>query len=109
MNLPLISRRRLLQTSAATLLAANLWPGALAADGVDAGEFRFAVLNDLHYFDDKCGPAFQRLRRQIKAHRDEPAGLDLVLLAGDLSDWGQDFQFAAVKDLFKTVGVPFHV
>ncbi len=106
-----LSRRRLLRASAAALIAANLWPGVLAADvsPADSGAFRFVVVNDLHYFDADCGPFFQRVVSQIRAHRDEPGGLDLVLLAGDLSDWGQSFQFAAVKDLFKTVGVPFHV
>lgn len=104
-----ISRRRVLQTSAAALMAANFWPGALAAGDPDAGAFRFAVLNDLHYFDEDCGPFFQNVVRQLKVHRDEPGGLDLVLLAGDLSDWGQAFHFAAVKDLFGTIGVPYHV
>ena len=107
-----LSRRAALRTiaGAGALLTAGLWPGALAAEGVDAGEFRFAVINDLHYFDDKCGPFFERVVAQIaKQNKDLPGGVDLVLLAGDLSDWGQDFQFAAVRDIFKTLDKPIHV
>ena len=29
--------------------------------------------------------------------------------AGDISDWGQAFQFAAIRDIFKTTGIDTHV
>src|SRR5947209_5823820 len=51
-----LSRREALRTivGAGALLTAGLWPGALRADGVDAGRLRFVVINDLHYFDENC-------------------------------------------------------
>lgn len=105
-----LSRREALRTIAGTgaLLSAGLWPGALRAADAKGGEsaFRFVVANDLHYFDERCGPFFERVVQQI---RDTPGGRpDFILLGGDLSDWGQDFQFAAVRDIFKASGIPVH-
>src|SRR5687767_7505894 len=84
-----LSRRQALRTIAGTgaLLSAGLWPGALKAADAKGGEsaFRFVVANDLHYFDDKCGPFFEQVAKQIKQ---TPGGKpDFILLGGDLSDW----------------------
>jgi predicted phosphodiesterase len=102
-----ISRRRALKMAggSAALLSLGLWPGALRARDIDSGSFKFIVANDLHYFDAQCGPFFERVARQIKA----TSGVEQVLLAGDISDWAQPFQFAAVRDIFKTTGLPVHV
>jgi hypothetical protein len=110
-----LSRRQILRTSSAVALAGlfgqGLWPGTLrAAEAAVGAEFHFVVANDLHYFDEKCGPFFGRVTERIRAqHKELPGGIDLILLAGDLSDWGQDFQFAAVRDIFKTTGIDTHV
>src|SRR5438067_1461147 len=108
-NRPIPTRRQLLRTTSAAALAAlfadGLWPGSLRAaeSPAAAEEFHFVVANDLHYFDEKCGPFFERVAARIKQqHKDLPGGIDLVLLAGDISDWGQAFQFAAIRDIFKT-------
>jgi 2',3'-cyclic-nucleotide 2'-phosphodiesterase (5'-nucleotidase family) len=106
------TRRQVLRTTSAGALAAlfteNLWPGTLRAAEPDAGEFHFVVANDLHYFDQDCAPFFHRVVDKIKQQHQE-LGIDLVLLAGDVSDWGQDFQFAAIRDIFKTTGIDTHV
>jgi predicted phosphohydrolase len=103
-----LSRRQALRkgAGAAALLACGAWHGALRAQGVATGEFRFVVANDLHYFDEKCIPFFQRVVKQIQA---TSSGVDFVLLAGDISDWGQGFHFAAVKDIFGVLKKPVHV
>jgi predicted phosphodiesterase len=101
-----LSRRQALRTGAAALLSCGAWPGALQAQDVATGEFRFVVANDLHYFDDRCASFFQRVVKQIQA---TPGGVDFVLLAGDISDWGQDFHFAALKDIFGVLKKPVHV
>jgi 3',5'-cyclic AMP phosphodiesterase CpdA len=86
-------------------LAAGLWPGSSRAAEVDAGSFRFVVINDLHYTTRDCGPFFQKLVAQIKATE---GGVDLCLLAGDLSDLGRADQLSPLADIFKTLGLPVH-
>jgi 3',5'-cyclic AMP phosphodiesterase CpdA len=100
-------RRQLLRWGAGGLLAAGLWPGALRARGADTGgDFSFAVVNDLHYNDERCGPWFEGLVRHLKA-RPEP--IDFCLLAGDLAERGKPEQFAPVRDIFRALGRPVHV
>jgi hypothetical protein len=108
------TRRQVLRTTSAAALASlfaqGLWPGSLRADEPASHDFHFVVANDLHYFDEKCTPFFERVAAKIKEqHKDLPGGIDLVLLAGDLSDWGQAFQFASIRDIFKTTGIDTHV
>src|SRR5439155_13606041 len=51
-----LSRREMLGLSTTTLLAAGLWPGALRAEGEGGStEFRFVVVNDFHYLNERCG------------------------------------------------------
>jgi len=102
----IISRRQLLRTSASTLLAASLWPGALHAADQKAGDFHFFVLNDLHYLTDECHPFFQSLITQLKSTAKKA---DFCLIAGDLADNGKPAQIAPVRDLFKSLGMPLHV
>ena len=54
MSLQRPTRRALLRASAGSLLAAGLWPGALAAADRTSEEFHFAVVNDTHYRDRRC-------------------------------------------------------
>src|SRR5271165_5059695 len=102
-----LSRRRFLQASAASLLAARLWPGALAAADSDAGgAFHFLVINDLHYLNAKCGIWFEGLTKQLKGHKEKPAFCALV---GDLSENGKKEEIGPVKEIFKGLGCPIHV
>ncbi len=101
-----LTRRQMLHCSAGTLLAAGLWPGQLfAGDDAAADDFHFVAVNDLHYFDQHCGPWFERVTRRIKAHTEK---IDFVLLVGDLSDQGKPEQLSAIRDIFKSLGLPLH-
>ena len=81
-----LSRRRALGLSAGSLLAAGCWPGALrAADTAPGGSFRFVVVNDVHYRDDRCGAWLEKVFRQIKAAPDQP---EFCLMAGDYAENG---------------------
>jgi 3',5'-cyclic AMP phosphodiesterase CpdA len=102
-----LTRRQLLRQSAAGLLAAGLWPGALRARDADQpGEFHFLVINDLHYQNERCGPWFERLIGQIKAL---PNSIDLCLLVGDLAEHGKAEQLAPIRDLFEGLKMLVHV
>jgi 3',5'-cyclic AMP phosphodiesterase CpdA len=99
----LISRREALQhLSAGTLLALGLWPGALPAGEKNTGPFRFLVINDTHYQSSECGRWLEGVIRQVKAG----PPIEFCLHAGDLTDNGRASDLAAVKDIFKTLGVP---
>lgn len=103
-NEKLFTRREILRLSAGSLLALGLWPGSLRAAGTGrSGDFHFLVLNDLHFFDDRCGAWFEQAVQQMKKHREKP---EFCVLAGDLADQGQPHQIAAVRDIFKTLGIP---
>jgi 3',5'-cyclic AMP phosphodiesterase CpdA len=103
----LLTRRQMLRQSAASLLAAGLWPGALSAEqSSKSGEFHFLVVNDVHYFDTKCGRWLEGVITQMKKHKET---IDFCLLAGDLAEHGRAEQIGAVKDIFKTLGKPTHV
>jgi 3',5'-cyclic AMP phosphodiesterase CpdA len=102
-----LTRRQLLHLSAGSLLAAGLWPGALAA--ADAGapdEFQFLVVNDVHYLSQRCGPWLEGVVKQMK---ERPEKIDFCLLAGDLSEHGRAEQLAPVRSLFRALGRPVHV
>src|SRR5947207_15472397 len=74
-----LTRRELLRRSAGTLLTAGLWPGVLRAEGEgSAGEFRFLVVNDVHYLKEACGKWFEGVLRKMKREK-----IDFCLLAGD--------------------------
>jgi len=94
----------MLQLSAGTLLTLGLWPGALRAEGTgNAGNFRFAVVNDIHQMsEDRCAVWLERITAKIKAG----AKPEFLLLAGDASDHGQATEFMAVKEALALLGVP---
>jgi len=102
-----MSRRQMLQLSAGSLLAAGIWPGALAAQDANApGEFHFLVVNDVHYLDKRCGDWLTGVIKQMKAR---PEKIEFCLLAGDLAEHGKAEQLTPVRDIFKALGVPVHV
>lgn len=102
-----MTRRRMLRLSAGSLLTAGLWPGALwAADPKQDGDFRFLVVNDLHYLDNHCGPWFERLVKQMKGHKEK---IDFCLVVGDLAENGKAEQLGPVRDILKKLPMPVHV
>ncbi len=105
-NERLITRREALQQlSAGTLLALGLWPGALRAAGKgNSGSFQFIAINDTHYQSADCGRWLEAVVRQMKTH----GPIEFCLHAGDLSDNGRRSDFAAVRDIFKGLGVLAH-
>ncbi|MGB8167644.1 MAG: metallophosphoesterase [Chthoniobacteraceae bacterium] len=102
----LFSRREMLRLSAGTLLALGLWPGARHADGAGNSEdFSFIAVNDLHFQSERCGPWFERVVRQMKAHEPKPA---FCLMSGDWCEHGTAAEMGAARDAFKELGIPVH-
>jgi 3',5'-cyclic AMP phosphodiesterase CpdA len=100
----MLTRRRMMQLSAGSLLAAGTWPGWLTAAPA-AEDFSFAVVNDTHYLNDKCGPWFEKVTRSI-------TGLDpkvrFVLMVGDLAQDGKPTELGPMRDVLKGLGVPVY-
>jgi 3',5'-cyclic AMP phosphodiesterase CpdA len=102
-----LTRRQMLRMSAGALLAGGCWPGALRADGDGlAGDFHFAVLNDIHYRDERCGRFLERLTRQLRGH---PEKIAFCLVVGDLAEDGTAEQLLPVRDHLKDLSIPVHV
>ena len=99
-----LTRRTLLKASAGTLLATAAWPRGLRADDAPPKPLRLAVLNDLHIFDDKCPAYFEPLITKLNA-----ADLDLVLIAGDLTQDSTAAQFDLFKKIFAQLKPPYRV
>ena len=100
-----ISRRQMLGLSAGALLSLGLWPGALSAqDKAASGDFHFAVINDIHFINEKCAAFLERVLAKIKSGP-QP---DFCLLAGDLSHHGNEQELGTVKEIFGRLGIPFY-
>jgi len=98
------SRREILRLGAGSLLALGLWPGAVRAAGKgQPRDFHFIVVNDIHYFDNRCGDWLQGALLKMKSHPEKP---DFCAIVGDLAELGSPSQFAAVRDLFSTLHIP---
>lgn len=104
--MPHPTRRRFLRsTAAATALAPLLARWAAAADDAKPAEsFTFLVLNDLHYFDQRCTPWFAKAVEQMKAHQP-----DFCLVVGDLTEDGTRQQNGPIKELLDALKMPVHV
>lgn len=94
------TRRRLFQLSAGGLLAAGVWP---TRSDAAHDPFRFVQVNDLHSFDAKCLPWFEKVTAKIREQKPE-----FVLVVGDLANDGSEKQLGGLKDALNTLGVPFH-
>lgn len=103
----LVTRRAALkQFSAGALLTMGLWPGALEAGIFGWGnhrDFKFIVVNDLHYLDDDCGQWLAGVVKQMKTHAAE-----LCLVVGDVTDDGQREHFAATTEVLQQLGIPVY-
>ncbi len=100
----MLTRRSVLQASISSLLATGYWPGTLAAGDVTSMNFRFVVMNDLHYHDRNCTPWFSKMIDKIKTL--EPS---MILILGDLVEHGTSLQHGEIHDILKTLPVPYHV
>jgi 3',5'-cyclic AMP phosphodiesterase CpdA len=97
------SRREAFRSlSAGVLLASGFWPGH--AFGKAGGDFRFVVINDLHYIDEACGKWLSDVMSRIKAEKP-----DFCLVAGDLTEHGKREHLGAVRDVLNQLAVPYHV
>jgi len=103
----LLTRRDALRKlSAGTLLTLGLWPGALRAGIFGWGghrDFKFIVVNDLHYMDDASGHWLEGVVRQMKPH-----GAELCLVVGDLADEGKREYLGATNEILRGLGSPFY-
>lgn len=106
MNQPLLSRRQMLKASASTLIAAGLWPGALQAQDAAAPDFDFICANDLHFIDPSDIPFLQNTVTKMKQ---ASPNAKVVLVAGDLCENGTPVQLDGMKEILKTIGLPYHV
>jgi len=98
-----INRRDALgRISAGVLLSLGMWPGH--ARGQNAGSFRFVVLNDTHYLSEECGAWLRGVMQRIKAEKPE-----LCLIAGDLTEYGTEEHFQAVRTILADLDVATHV
>ena len=100
-----LSRRQMMKMSAGALLAMNLWPGRIRAADADTKPLKFIVVNDLHYFDNACGPFFEGLVKKFN-EIDKAA---FVIIAGDLVDGGTLEQCKALHDILAKLKVPYYV
>jgi 3',5'-cyclic AMP phosphodiesterase CpdA len=97
------NRRELMQMSAGSLLAAELWPGALVADGKSTGkDFSFIVVNDTHYIEQKSDEWMAKVFKQFK---EQTPKVDFCLLVGDVVDSGTSTQMVAMRDYIKNSGL----
>lgn len=67
--------------------------------------FHFAVLSDLHYLAPEDRPWLEGLVREVNAL----AGLELVLVLGDLAEDGKREELTAAKSILDRLCVPYYV
>ena len=105
-----MNRRLFLRQSAASVLAAGLWPGGqtarAAAANAKAEPFRFASCNDTHYRDARCGEYLSAAFKQMLAEKDKP---ELLLICGDLATDGHRPELGPMSDLVKAMKCPTYV
>jgi predicted MPP superfamily phosphohydrolase len=99
-----VSRRAFLGASAG-VIASHLFPSEASAADAGTADFTFAVLNDIHYRDERCATWLEQVLKSIRGLRPRPG---FVLLNGDLSDVGTSEQLGAMRELFGTLPMPVH-
>src|SRR4051812_43829865 len=96
----LYTRREMLRLTSRGLAAMGLASNALGAR--EAGDdFRFLVINDVHYRDERCGEWLELIVRMMRGQ-----GADFCVPNGDLVEDGRHEQFAAVREIFRGLGIP---
>jgi len=68
-------------------------------------DFHFAVVNDVHYRDERCGEWLEGVVRQMRAH---PEPVEFCLLLGDMATDGRAEELAAVWEVFQGLGAPIY-
>ncbi|MEA3188056.1 MAG: hypothetical protein QOD99_1886 [Chthoniobacter sp.] len=99
----LFTRREMLRVTTRGLAALGVAPGIALAQRQDH-DFRFIVVNDLHYRDARCDDWLEGVVRGMRSHR-----ADFCVLNGDLVENGQGAQFAAVRRIFRELAIPIFV
>lgn len=100
-----LSRRQALRLGAGALLSLGLWPGR-SEEAADQGSwFRFLVVNDLHYMTPECGAWLAKIVDRMRGH----AGVEFLLVVGDLTEHGHEEHLAAVKEVLGQLKLPVYV
>ena len=89
-----MNRRDFLLSSGAAFLIAGCRPG----EAFGAPDLKFGVVSDIHVTTPKSCRMFERALRQFKR-----AGVDAVVVPGDLTDWGIKTSLGYVKKTWETV------
>jgi hypothetical protein len=98
-----LTRREMLRLSAGTLLSLGLWPGRLRADNATSvRDLTFLAMNDLHFFEEACGPWFDQA---MAAARVSAPSAELCLICGDLTENGTGEQLTGVRNAFGKLGM----
>ena len=100
-----LSRRRWLQGSAGTLLAAGLWPGRLRAADNGSASFSFVAINDTHFSSPKCPGWFEKVTASVRGLEEKP---EFCLMVGDLAQNGEQEELGPMKKILKGLGMPYH-
>ena len=101
------SRRAWLHLSAGALLSAGMLPGcARFADNGRGGAFRFVVINDAHFQSARCPEWFERV--SVSAHSHDPKP-EFCLMVGDLAEHGTRSELGSMRDVLRSLGMPFQV
>ena len=99
----LLTRRQMLRLSAGGLLALGLGARSRAASSAGAAGFRFVIINDIHFRDERCEPRCRKFAASMRRHQP-----DFCLINGDLTDNGRPDQLSAVREIFGGLGVPLY-
>jgi 3',5'-cyclic AMP phosphodiesterase CpdA len=104
-----LSRRDMLRgLSAGALLGLGLWPGcaSVSAERKTAATklFQFIEVNDTHYMSPECGEWLQKVVKKMATHKEA----EFCLHLGDVTDKAEREHFAAVRDIFKGLQLPFY-
>jgi 3',5'-cyclic AMP phosphodiesterase CpdA len=101
-----LSRRALLRSAGAGLIASFTWPAWVQARAQTLPNFSFLVVSDTHLGrGDQPGPA--RQWEQTARALDAAAG-DFILHLGDIVDDGREPQYAVYRDIRKVIRKPIH-
>src|SRR5437867_12781529 len=97
------TRREMIALSARAGLGFGLAGRAASASDSSTESFSFLVVNDIHYFDRRCGAWLENAIRKMQSHAPKP---DFCVIAGDLSERGRREELGAVREISSALGVP---
>ncbi len=102
------SRREFLRNGLHGVLAAGLWPGAIAAQAFDekGDDLQYVIINDTHYRDERCGEYLTKAVKWIKSRHEK---LDFCLVAGDLATDGKEHELKPFREIMEAMPCPVYV